>query len=61
MNFKYDDLDLHKNEKKKYKAEISQSIAYAIKNEEQKRCLTTRVTSRWYRAPEIILTEREYS
>ena len=33
---------------------------YKDSNNKKKRCLSSRIVSRWYRAPEVILTEKEY-
>lgn len=35
--------------------------AYNKKSEnKKKRCLSSRIVSRWYRSPEVILTEKDY-
>jgi len=33
---------------------------YNNKDNKRKRCLSSRIVSRWYRSPEVILTEKEY-
>lgn len=33
---------------------------YNDKNNKRKRQLSSRIVSRWYRSPEVILTEKEY-
>ncbi len=33
---------------------------YGNPDNKKKRCLSSRIVSRWYRSPEVILTEKDY-
>jgi len=33
---------------------------YGNSDNKKKRCLSSRIVSRWYRSPEVILTEKDY-
>lgn len=41
---------------------MSSALTANFKNNEnkRKRCLSSRIVSRWYRSPEVILTEKDY-
>ena len=44
----------------KNKMSLELSNYYQKQAEKRVRCLSSRIVSRWYRAPEVILTEKDY-
>ena len=50
------------DQKKEYRGRMSKALDEYYKNPDnkKKRCLSSRIVSRWYRSPEVILTEKDY-